>query len=103
MKPVIRTLATVLMLGAIPGAHAAADAQKGETLHNGNCVNCHVRMTGGDGSVLYTRSDRKVNSLAALEAQVRRCDANLQTKWFDEDILSVTTYLNQAYYKFPPQ
>ncbi|MGF1546064.1 MAG: c-type cytochrome [Thiotrichales bacterium] len=95
-------LAAIALLASLPAVNAA-DLQKGETLHNAKCISCHVRMTGGDGSVLYTRSDRKVTSYEALETQVRRCDANLQTKWFDDDILSVTAYLNQAHYKFPAQ
>ena len=79
------------------------DVENGKALHDQNCQACHIGMTGGDGSVLYTRSQRKVGSLSALEAQVRRCEANLELKWFDEDIRDVVAYLNQAYYKFPTE
>ena len=71
----------------------------GKELHNQSCTSCHVRMQGGDGSTLYTRSNRRVNSLGALDAQVRRCESNLELKWFDEDIISVSQYLNSEYYK----
>ncbi len=93
-------IAVALTLPVFSSAHAA-DAAKGKALHDSTCVSCHVRMTGGDGSVLYTRPDRKVTSFDKLESQVRRCDANLQTRWFDDDIHNVVEYLNQAYYKFP--
>ena len=72
----------------------------GEKLHQQSCTACHGKMTGGDGSTLYTRSNRRVNSLPALNAQVRRCESNLELKWFDEDINSVSEYLNAEYYKF---
>ena len=80
-----------------------ADVQRGQTLHDQNCQACHIGMTGGDGSVLYTRSQRRVHSLAALDAQVRRCESNLELKWFDEDVADVVEYLNHAYYKFPKE
>lgn len=90
-------LAVTLMIWA---PFALADRQHGQSLHDQNCQACHIGMTGGDGSVLYTRSQRKVRSLTSLEAQVRRCESNLQLKWFDEDIADVVDYLNHAYYKF---
>jgi hypothetical protein len=36
-----------------------------------------------------------------LSAQVRRCDANLGSKLFDEDMNKIADYLNETYYKFP--
>lgn len=81
-------------------AGAQADPRRGEELHRANCVACHVNMTGGDGSVLYTRHNRRVQSLSGLEAQVRRCESNLELKWFDEDIEAVVGYLNDKYYHF---
>lgn len=93
-------LACALMLWA---PLTVADMRDGQSLHDKNCQACHIAMTGGDGSVLYTRSQRKVRSLAALEAQVRRCESNLELKWFDEDIVDVVEYLNHAYYKFPKE
>lgn len=95
-----RQLLAALALCLI-SAPALADAGHGRELHQQHCVGCHINMTGGDGSVLYTRSDRRVRSLAGLQAQVRRCEANLELKWFDEDIEDVVEYLNQAYYRFP--
>ncbi len=73
----------------------AADPGNGQKLFaKSQCLNCH-------GTEVFTRADRKVSNLAALESQVRKCDANLNTNWFDDEILDVVAYLNQAYYKFP--
>ena len=79
----------------------AADVDHGKALHDANCTRCHIEMKGGDGSALYTRADRKVKSPAELEAQVRRCESNLNLLWFDEDVADVTEYLNEAFYKLP--
>jgi mono/diheme cytochrome c family protein len=83
-----------------PAAHA--DAKRGANLHQQNCVACHARMTGGDGSALYTRADRRVQSLPGLNKQVRRCKDNLGLTWFDEEVEDVANYLNATYYKFKP-
>jgi mono/diheme cytochrome c family protein len=98
-----RTLFGALTLCSLLLATAQADEASlahGKELHQKNCTSCHANMTGGDGSALYTRSNRRVNSLEALNAQVRRCESNLELKWFDEDINSVVEYLNTNYYKF---
>lgn len=72
------------------------DAHPGKILHDSNCISCH------DAKV-YTRVDRKVLDFTQLAAQVRRCDANLGSRLFDEDLAQITDYLNQAYYKYPKQ
>ncbi|HIE56311.1 MAG TPA: cytochrome c [Chromatiaceae bacterium] len=66
-----------------------------EEFHQQKCTGCHD--TG-----IYTRSNRRVNSLPRLESQVRMCDANLGIKMFDDDIHSLVDYLNSNYYKFEP-
>jgi mono/diheme cytochrome c family protein len=98
MRPATLLLAPLLLL---PTAVTAADAEKGKNLHAQHCVGCHAGLTAGEPDRLYTRSDRKVKTLDGLREQVRRCELNLGLKWFDEDIDSVTTYLNGTFYRFP--
>jgi len=81
-------------------ASIAANAEDGKQLHDKHCKACHVGMTGGDGSLLYTRNNRRVNAMEKLENQVRRCESNLELKWFDEDVNDVVEYLNVNYYHF---
>lgn len=73
---------------------ATNDVHPGKAIHDANCISCH-------DSGVYTRADRKMTDLTILAGQVRRCDANLGTKLFDEDLDSVTAFLNETYYKFP--
>lgn len=73
---------------------AGGNAANGKKLFTASkCNQCH-------GTKVYTRKDRKVKSLSALETQVRRCDSNLNTNWFDDEIIDVTAHLNKQYYKF---
>ena len=81
-------------------AEEKISAEYGMTLHDESCVACHIGMTGGDGSTLYTRSDRKVNSRNSLETQVQRCATNTNLPWFEEEVKSVAEYLDKTWYKF---
>lgn len=67
----------------------------GKALHDANCISCH-------DSGVYTRADRSMKDFPMLAGQVRRCDANLGTRLFDEDMDNIAAYLNAAYYQFPP-
>lgn len=97
---------TALVCGALlaSAAHAApfakGDPKTGKALHDKACINCHASMYGGDGSKIYTRSDRKVKSAAQLAARISACNANTGAGWFPEDEAHVGAYLNQQYYKF---
>ena len=85
---------------AVPGTAGAADVSVGKTLHEKHCIACHTSLTGGKPDSLYTRADRRVNTLDALKKQVRRCELSLGLQWFDEDIENVTGFLNREFYGF---
>jgi len=91
---------TILILcGSLLFAQAALakdpDPVNGQKLFAASkCLSCH-------GTEVFTKTDRRVKDFPALDAQVRRCDANLSTNWFDDEIQDVVAYLNKTYYKFP--
>ena len=89
-------LAVWISLSQVELAHA----EEGATLHAENCIACHAAMTGGEGSVLYTREDRVVKSLDALTKQVNRCQSSLGLDWSNEKITAVQKFLNATFYKF---
>ncbi|MDH5407764.1 MAG: cytochrome c [Gammaproteobacteria bacterium] len=79
----------------------SANIEQGKKLHSQSCTACHVSQMGGDGSKLYTRDNRRVTSLTALNQQVKRCNDNVGTGWFEDQINNVVHFLNTNYYKFP--
>ncbi|HIO93523.1 MAG TPA: hypothetical protein EYG68_11885 [Leucothrix mucor] len=92
-KKVIVAISGLLIAGS---TFAAGDAEKGKaTFAESQCMQCH------QSDELFTREDRKVATLTALDSQVRKCDAQLSTNLFDDEIEDVVAYLNEAYYKFP--
>lgn len=76
-----------------------ADLALGKKLHDSQCVSCHAQKWGGDGSEVYTRMDRRINSISGLKQQVTFCASQLKTEWFPEEENHVAAYLNQQYYK----
>ena len=82
-------------------SHAATWASDAAELHRTNCLACHAKMTGGDGGVLYKRSDRIVNSKAELEQRVAHCAKGAHTNWSNTEMSAVADYLNELIYKFP--
>ncbi len=100
MKPLIRLAALPLALLLLAPAVQAADAKRGEELHNSQCISCHAARFGNNGSDIYTLANRRVTSLDGLKKQVTRCRDNLRVTWFDEEVDDVVVYLNKQFYKF---
>jgi len=75
-------------------------AENGITLHADNCVACHAAMTGGEGTVLYTREDHAVKNFDELGKQVNRCQSSLGLNWSKGQIESVQQYLNSTFYNY---
>jgi len=90
-----------LLLTTLTSTVIAADIERGKSLHDENCIECHVSIAGGDGSGIYTRPDRRIDSLPALRAQVMRCKNSMGVSWPEDQIDDVVAYLNKMYYKFP--
>jgi cytochrome c2 len=94
-------LALVLLAGVAQAEpFAQGDPSIGKAMIEENCISCHASKYGGDGSAIYTRENRKVNSASELIAQIRNCNTMLGLKWFEDEELHVASYLNKTYYKF---
>lgn len=92
--------ASDLGIAQTPKAMAAGDAAIGAAMHQKDCVACHVRRLGGDGSTMYTRAERRVTTPEKLKAQIALCNSELGTGYFPEEEEHVAAYLNLQYYKF---
>ncbi len=92
----MKALNTAAMLALVSLSLAqpvVADSVNGKKLHDEECIRCHA------GEV-YTREDRRVQSLEALQHQVSVCISAVGVTWFDEEAGDVVDYLNENFYKF---
>jgi len=85
------TLAAVALLG-VSTTVAAEEFNPAQHLAE-KCTSCHT-------DDFYTRPDRRAKSLGQLKRIVRRCETNLGTGLFDDEIDTLAVYLNDTYYKF---
>lgn len=93
----------VLLLPAIAFANPfpKGDPKIGEKLaKEKNCEACHIKIMGGDGSGIYTRKGRLINTPQALLQRVGACSAQTNAGWFPEEEMHVAAYLNEKFYKF---
>lgn len=89
-----------LSLSFVFSMSAYADVQNGKELHDSNCTSCHISKLGGDGSGIYTRENRRIESYPGLVKQVNRCRDSLGVPWPEDHVNDVVEYLNNNYYKF---
>jgi len=77
-----------------------ADSKAGKVLHDKQCVACHVRLYGGDGSKMYTRDGRLLSTQLDILQRVATCNSQTKAGWFPEEEAEVAAYLNQQFYHF---
>ncbi|MEZ5875281.1 MAG: hypothetical protein R3D30_10810 [Hyphomicrobiales bacterium] len=69
------------------------DSVEGQRLFDANCTKCH-------GTEVFSRDDRKVQSLDALREQLVGC-AHMANKEFSEsEMQDLLKYLNDTFYHF---
>ena len=67
--------------------------EEGKELNTANCTKCH-------NTSVYTREDRKVQSLDVLTKRVKGCNTKTGAGLNDEELETLTLFLNTEYYKF---
>ena len=102
MKSIYRKFAgTALLVMSLPVfALLAGEAEDGGPLHDHFCLGCHVNMFGGDGSTIYLRTERRVNSIEGLMGQVAFCNDQTKAGLNSHEIDDIIAYLNESYYQF---
>jgi len=94
----MKNLLTITLLSLLNISVAMANEDPalahGENLHNDKCMSCHKTK-------VYTREDRKVKTLDALEKQVNFCmKGAAKAEWTTSETNSVIDYVNNKFYKF---
>ncbi len=97
-RHLMRTAVVTAVLGAV-GAMAQAQTQvlpsRGELLYTTHCVTCHTTQ-------LHWRSDKQATDWTGITVQVRRWQRASGLAWSDADVTEVSRYLNDTFYKYPP-
>jgi mono/diheme cytochrome c family protein len=89
-------LCASLLILLMPSAYAASlpgDSAEGKRLLEENCMECHQ-------TDVFTRKDRKVQSLDALEEQVAGCTHMAKKEFSASETHDLIKYLNDQFYHF---
>ncbi len=62
------------------------------------CNDCHQGKMGGDGTAIYTRANRRVNSAADMIQQMEMCSGAIGKQLTEQEKQDLAAYLNQTYY-----
>jgi len=85
---------TCLPFSSLPvSAAAPGNVAEGEKLHSANCTGCH-------DTKVYSRSDRKVKSMAGLKEQMAMCGHAAKLELSESDKQNLVKYLNERFYRF---
>ena len=84
----------------VPAVFQGADLKLGEKLIAENqCIACHQRRVGGDGSVIYKPGGR-INTPGFLRGKVEQCSTELNLSLFPEEVTAIAAVLNRDHYHF---
>jgi hypothetical protein len=97
---VLPALATSLATAQVPSIFEGADLQLGAKLiAESQCVACHQRRVGGDGSAIYKPAGR-INAPGLLRGMVEQCNLELNLALFPEEVTAISAVLNRDHYQF---
>jgi hypothetical protein len=92
---IFRVVTAVLAMGfAIPFGNAQSISQRGQTLYELRCGDCHSHS-------LHMRSRPKARSYEEVRTWVKHWSGLERMNWEKQDIDAVTRYLNERFYKYP--
>ena len=106
MKTAIYPLISSLFLLGLPALeqqpaiYQGADLKLGQKLIADNqCVACHQKKVGGDGSAIYKPAGR-INNAGLLRGMVEQCNTEMNLSLFPDEVTAVAAVLNRDYYHF---
>jgi hypothetical protein len=71
------------------------------TFEQSECKKCHIEIVGGNGSEMFTRTDRMALNPTLLMKQIKINSPRTGFNLTAQDELNMAAYLNKTYYKFP--
>jgi mono/diheme cytochrome c family protein len=92
--PIAPPLASCVLMAALALALPARAESRGELLYSTHCIACHT-------SQMHWRDKKLATDWASLKAQVQRWQAGAMLGWNEQDVIEVTRYLNDTFYRFP--
>jgi mono/diheme cytochrome c family protein len=93
MKRILYASFLILLAPSAYAASLSGDSAEGKRLLEANCMQCHQ-------TDIFTRKDRKVQSLDALKKQLVACSHAANVEFSTSEMQNLLKYLNDQFYHF---
>ena len=93
MKSILCVSLLILLMPSAYAAELPGNSTDGSFLHDANCLGCHD--TG-----IYTRKDRLVGSLDALQKRLGDCSHMAKKEFSAIETQNIIKYLSDQFYQF---
>lgn len=95
LRAIVGASAYLGIVATVAAATAApvGDLANGKKLHGTYCTECH-------DVTVYTRPNRRVNTLTGLIGQIEACSRLPKDALTPVQVNDITVYLNDTYYRF---
>jgi hypothetical protein len=93
MKSIIHASLSLLLIASAHAASLPGDGANGKRLLDANCMTCHQ-------TDMFTRKDRKIQSLDALKEQLVACSHAAKKDFSASEMQDLLKYLNDQFYHF---
>lgn len=93
MKSILYACLSILLISSTYAAALPGDSAEGKRLFDANCTKCHQ-------TDIFTRKDRKIQSLDALKEQLVSCMHAANVEFSESEKQDLLKYLNDDFYHF---
>lgn len=93
MKSLLCVSLLMLMMTSAHAASSPGDNANGKRLLDAHCMECHQ-------TDIFTRKDRKIQSLEALKEQLADCTQMAEQEFSASEMHDLLGYLNDEFYRF---
>jgi cytochrome c553 len=93
MKSILYASLFILLMPSAYAASLSGDSAEGKRLLDANCLGCHQ-------TDIFTRKERRVQSLDALKKQLVACSHAAKKEFPAGEMKDLLKYLNDQFYHF---
>jgi len=93
MKSILCASLSILLMPSAYAASLPGDSAEGKRLLDAHCMECHQ-------TDIFTRNDRKVQSLDGLQEQLVSCSHAAKVEFSASETQDLLKYLNDQFYHF---
>ena len=78
----------------------ADENNTGKIIHENLCKDCHINITGGDGSVIYNNFNKNINNKKELMDSVTYYYKKSSKNHNNDELINLYNYINNMFYKY---